>query len=139
VGWEEIDMSLYKGIPSCPYARNHFPGLSKNCYPNFWRNNIDATGTRMLSESLQSASESNRLSIVQAQTDPGGPTSGPVPGPAFFFPVAQWLKRPLCVAMLPCRPRQTHTMYLQITTNHRANYSQLASKMANELLRSSRV
>ena len=71
----------------------------------------------------------------------GGPAQRPAPYPArsFFFFVAQWLKRPQCVAMLPCQQRQTHTMYLQITTHCRAKYSQLASKPANELLRSSRV
>ena len=68
-----------------------------------------------------------------------GPTPGPVPGTVFFFFVAQWLKRPQCVAMLPGQQRQTHTMFLQITTHYRAKYSQLASKTANELLRSSRV
>jgi hypothetical protein len=63
---------------------------------------------------------------------PGGPAGrgGGAARPGFVFPVAQWLKRPQCVARLPCRQRQTYTMYLQITTNHRANlnYSQLASK-----------
>jgi hypothetical protein len=59
-----------------------------------------------------------------------------LPGPALFFVVAQWLKHS---ASQCSRQRQTHTMYLQITSNHRAKYNRLAKKMANEFLRSSRV
>ena len=69
-----------------------------------------------------------------------GKVGGVWPGPvAVRFFVAQWLKRPQCVATRLCRQQQKHTMYVRMIINQPASFSQLVSKMVNEFLRSSRV
>jgi hypothetical protein len=95
---------------------------------------------RTLQKAHRFAQRAPRVLMLQGFRKGGGVTEGggeggsaqPCPAPAQAFFVTQWLKR-------RSASQQKRTMYLQMIINQRASYSQLVSKMANEILRSSRV